>query len=361
MSRTRILALAALFGAALGVLAGVQLAHADITASDFSTQDTTNGSSWDLRIGTGWSGQALNAQVFYGASISTTPNAPLIQVEQWATSSYTGFRGTCAFEDTPLTNGIYATTTQSVSRNPGNDSGVGCVIDPSSYVEIVITSNVLSPDHITFFGASSAPAWIIVQGTPMGSPVQVPYFRIGGVFGNQFGLDFTQITPAPPFTLGSTTSAIAASSSLWGSLQLASTSLSCSTGNLFSDGLCTGLSFLFVPSPSVLQAFTGLPSLYVTKFPFSYFVGVEQLYSSLSASTTANAGEVKIDFSSVDPATSTPFGGFLPDATLFSTSTITQYMPAWFWPTMQLWISLGLWLTLAADIFFSVRNKMHKT
>jgi len=80
----------------------------------------------------------------------------------------------------------------------------------------------------------------------------------------------------------------------------------------------------------------------------------------LSASTSANAALVSIPFSSFDPATSRAFAGFLPDFVVLSTTTIARYYPDSIRIPMLFLITCGLWLTLAGDIFFTVRNKMHR-
>lgn len=168
-----------------------------------------------------------------------------------------------------------------------------------------------------------------------------------------------------PTVFNASSTAIATSSGLWQSLQLASSTIQCETGNIFSSGICQALSFLFVPDPSILQQYVDLfatssSSGFFSRFPASYAAGISGAFGSLSASSTGNAALLEIDFSTVDPATSTPFGPLLPDAVLLSTSTIARYYPDPIRNTMNGLIGFGLWLALATDIFFTVRNRMHR-
>jgi len=165
-----------------------------------------------------------------------------------------------------------------------------------------------------------------------------------------------------PQVYSTTSAAIAASSTLWGayasSSQLQAT---CSTGNIFGDAFCTAISFLFLPNPNVINAYTTLfGTVLPTKFPFSLFFGVSAEFSTLSASSTANLGTVSINFSSVPSVASSSFGALLPNVTILSTSTITHYMPSGFWSGLQFLITCALWIGLATDIFYEVRNKLHR-
>jgi len=119
------------------------------------------------------------------------------------------------------------------------------------------------------------------------------------------------------------------------------------SGNIFAEALCRTAAYLFIPNPAVLDQYTGLGSTTAEKFPFSYIFGVIGLFTGLTASSTTNMISPHIDFASVDPASSTPFGPFLPDATILSSSTIKQYMPTGFWEFIYFLMSATIWLGLA--------------
>jgi len=167
----------------------------------------------------------------------------------------------------------------------------------------------------------------------------------------------------------SQTISFASSSALYRTSGLASSSIpNCNLGNIFNDGICQAFNFLFVPDPSVIN---GYMTLFDTssssaagigsRFPFSYVTGISDTWSQLHASSTQNFQNLSIDLSRLDFASSTPFGHILPASlTILSTTTVTEHMPAGFWDAMQLLIVAGIWLGLGADIFFTVRNKLHR-
>jgi len=168
-----------------------------------------------------------------------------------------------------------------------------------------------------------------------------------------------------PVIFSSSSQAIATGSPLWNSLSVASSSVRCDSGNIFSDGLCAALSYLFVPEPTILNSYvqlfaTSTPGGFFSRFPASYAVGLSNAWSNLSASSTANAALLAFDFPGI--STTTPgFGTFIPARVeLLSTTTISTYYPDNIRLAMLFLITCGLWLGLATDMFFSVRNKMHR-
>lgn len=182
-----------------------------------------------------------------------------------------------------------------------------------------------------------------------GSGITAAYYQLIGEFDSS-GL-----------SIGSATS-----SSMW-SGQDATTTLTdlaqqCSqASNLFAEGLCIGFSFLFMPSSSVIGGYTNLIDDVQTRFPVSYVVGVSDAFDSLSASSTANMITVTLPFHSMNVGTSSPLGLYnivSADVDAFSTSTIQQYIGSTYWNLFQSLIALAIWLTFAADVFFTVRNKM---
>jgi len=164
-----------------------------------------------------------------------------------------------------------------------------------------------------------------------------------------------------PFS--STTVSIATSSGLWSSYSASSTLTAigdqCAlSGNIFSEAICVAMAYLFVPNPTVLNSYTSLVDSINSRFPASWVVGVRGTFASLTASTTANF--IVLRFPLHGMASTSPFGDFLPDVTVLSTSTIYAYISPTTWDWLQELIKFGLWLGLVTDIFFYVRNHMHK-
>jgi len=152
----------------------------------------------------------------------------------------------------------------------------------------------------------------------------------------------------------------ATSSAFWGQYNATATldalNSSCAQiGNIFGSALCIAGSYLFVPDPSILQGYGDLGTTIQGKKPFSYFYQVKDLYGSL-ASSTNSLPVYSYDLHSVDPATSTPMGAILPSFSVFSSSTVTHFMPAGSLDTLLALASIAIYLTLAVDIFFTARN-----
>jgi len=160
-----------------------------------------------------------------------------------------------------------------------------------------------------------------------------------------------------PLPYATSSAAIAASSSLWESLQVASSSISCSTGNFFTDGLCSAGAFLFVPNPNILNQYVGLPSALQSKFPFSWVYAVQTTVGSLSASSTANFGALSFGLGDLGIGSTTPMGNILPNVDVFSTTTLMKYMPIGVWNTGQSLIAISLWLGLIYFIFHDARRR----
>jgi len=167
-----------------------------------------------------------------------------------------------------------------------------------------------------------------------------------------------------PVVYSSTTAAIATSSALWSTLALASSTQSCNSGNIFTDGLCSAGTFLFIPNPQILQSYADLASTTIpSKFPFSWLFGVSAAFSGLSASSTANMIAVTLPFHTLGVGSTTPLGLaniVASDVGAFSTTTIQTYIPATTWALFQSLIALAIWLAFAGDVFFTVRNQMHR-
>jgi len=121
--------------------------------------------------------------------------------------------------------------------------------------------------------------------------------------------------------------------------------------------LCTTAAYLFVPAPDILNGYANLPTLAESKFPFSWFFGLKETVDELTATTTTNMAEVTIGFAGVDPATSTPFGNILPNVTILSSTTITQFLSPTMLATFLFLEASALWVIVGFFIYERIRHK----
>lgn len=122
-------------------------------------------------------------------------------------------------------------------------------------------------------------------------------------------------------------------------------------GSNISVGICDVAVYLFVPSIGVLQEFRDFGSTTQSKFPFSYIQGFGGVFSSLTASTTANIPKLSIGLGDLGIGSTTPLGNILPNFDLLSTTTVTEYLPSGVWSLFLWLISAGLWLNFGFTIF----------
>lgn len=185
------------------------------------------------------------------------------------------------------------------------------------------------------------------------------YFR-ANYDGTQWttGVDWNLINVAPAVPYGAITFATS-SASLFAAFSTTTIAVSCATGNVFSDALCAAGTFLFIPNPTILNQYLQLPSIQQTHFPFSWLYQVQSTINTQSAST-GNLPTYSLDLATVDPSTSTPLGGVLPNFTFFSSSTVMAYLPSSDWSNLQALLAAVLWLGLVVDIFFVLRNRFHR-
>jgi len=155
-------------------------------------------------------------------------------------------------------------------------------------------------------------------------------------------IPFQQFYIPAPFS--TTSAAIAASSSLWSSMSLASSTISCNGGNLFSDGICAAVSYLFVPNPNVLNAFFSIPTQAAERFPFSWIYGVRTVIDAMSVSSTTAMSAVTYNYHDLGMGSTTAMGNFLPNVTVFSKDTIESYISPTLWATFQTLIAAAMWL-----------------
>lgn len=134
------------------------------------------------------------------------------------------------------------------------------------------------------------------------------------------------------------------------------------TGNIFAEGLCVGFSFLFVPPATVLNNWAAFPSFVETRFPFSWVASTTQIFTGFTASSTSNFITVAYDFGDSQMSSTSPISlpKILPSLTVFSTSTIEAYLSPSTWALFQSLIAAALWLAFGLDVFYTVRNSLHR-
>jgi len=314
------------------------------------THDTA--ANYTSQWGQGFNGLASGVSVVYDGLATSTPSSGSLQfsIQQYSDAGYGSLVGVCAYTTTNYNQptAVYTWNTLYTTY------GFGCTLYPTSYVQI----QVLAPYNYVFSGTATQPANVTTGNVPAGLSVLIPYFQVQGVSGSP---DWSLITTPPPFTLGTTSAAIAASSSLWASLTLASSSAQCDTGNLFSDGLCAAGAYLFVPAPSTFEEYASLPQTEQGHWPFSWIFGVESQIDT-ATSTTGNLPAWSLDLNSAASTTfaSTTMPNFLPSFTFFSSTTVMTFLQPSQWDAMQALLAAVLWLGLVVDIFFVLRNRFHR-
>jgi len=168
-----------------------------------------------------------------------------------------------------------------------------------------------------------------------------------------------------PAVYSTSSAAIAASSSLWSSLTIASSSPSCVDGNFLTNAICSSFTFLFLPNQTILNEYSDListtsPSSIVQKFPFSWAYSFQTLVSGLSAGTSTMM-TIQLNLSGMVASTTSALPNILPNVTLLSKDTIVgPYISQTLWDTLQGLIIAMLWLALFADIYHYLRHRIHR-
>lgn len=126
------------------------------------------------------------------------------------------------------------------------------------------------------------------------------------------------------------------------------------------NGLCRVASFLVIPTPASLNQLSTLASTTKDRFPFSFVLSVTDTWEGLTASTTANSPEYEYNLHDLGIGSTTPMGNFLPNVTVFASSTVMQYFPAGMFEALRTLAALCLILILITDIFFSTKHMLKK-
>lgn len=100
-------------------------------------------------------------------------------------------------------------------------------------------------------------------------------------------------------------------------------------------------------------AFLNVPQLLQSKYPFSWFFDIADLYQQLQASSTEDVTAVELSYSSLDISSTTK--NALPSSwVVFSTSTITQFIPT---PVLDAWrllMTAVIWMSVVAYLYRAI-------
>jgi len=159
-----------------------------------------------------------------------------------------------------------------------------------------------------------------------------------------------------PLVFNPASNSISTTSSLWSNITVASSSISCNTGNVFSDGFCSAISYLFVPDPQTLGGLFNLASTTESKFPFSWIFGVRTQFQNMSVASSTAMSTLSFNLGSLGIGSTSSMGNILPNTEVFSKNTIETYISPTLWATFQSLIAAALWLLLGGYIFNQARH-----
>jgi len=202
---------------------------------------------------------------------------------------------------------------------------------------VVYSHSYASPDHASY-------VTVVWDGTN---------WTVNGI---NFGAYYT------PAVFSASSTGIATSSSLWGNVSIASSSVNCASDNFVSAALCSVGSYLFVPNPNIVNGLVQTANNSVAKFPFSWIYGIQTAVGGLSATSTAMSS-FSINWGAISVATGSPLSltALAPaSTTVFGQTTIEHYISPSLWNVFQTLIAATIWLAFAADVFFTARNQMHR-
>lgn len=131
------------------------------------------------------------------------------------------------------------------------------------------------------------------------------------------------------------------------------------SGNVFSEALCGTFAFLFIPDPTVTNGYAQLAAVQIpAKFPFSWISEGKAIFDGIASPTSStNFTTTVLDMHSLGIGSTTAIGNILPSVTAISSSTITQFLPAGMWSTIQTLLGAFAYLVLFWYIWHRVRTR----
>jgi hypothetical protein len=217
--------------------------------------------------------------------------------------------------------------------------------------------NFVTGDQLVAF--DPLPANIQTAGALVGSDNPFfgrPYFEL--YTGEPLAADFNVQLPTVPQNSAFSTSTIA---DYCDSSFATSSGFLDAIGSSISNGFCRIGSFLFVPAPNSITAYSQLSSTTQSKIPFSYYFDVKGIYDSSVASSTQNMQSYSISLGAFDSSSSTAMGPILPQSlNFFSTTTINKYLPAGMHDTIYLIMQYAIWMEVMYLIYRRIVPKHAK-
>lgn len=102
----------------------------------------------------------------------------------------------------------------------------------------------------------------------------------------------------------------------------------------------------------LFSQFFQIPTMVFSRFPFSWYVEIGEILKGLDATTTTAQASISLDFAGVSTTTDDILGN--QPLVLFSSSTVSQYMPEGSLDLIKLLISSVLWIGFASNVFFTI-------
>lgn len=315
--------------------------------TDAGTEGTHVGNTelQTYRLGTGQlSGVVSSVEVVVEGDYTTSGSVVDVQITAYTSATYGTTRLNCNYTLSPgsvIFSGLKTLT------------GTACTFLSADYIAIQFSGNASSPAtptrYITFFGVpASVPPFSLFGSDYLGV---TPYIR---VLGQNQSFNPNLIGNGNPSGI-STTSVQA--------ICERSTSTSTNPSILdtisqgFSFGICYALTFAFVPNQDVLQQFTGLKDIAVTKIPFSYVYEYNDIVVGVSGtSTSADFSAIGFYADDIILSTSSPLAGgnLLPHVFVgVSTSTISTYYPDSIRLAARTLVSYVLYFLFGSWVFYT--------
>jgi len=268
-----------------------------------------------------------------------------VEIAGYSDATYTTALDVCGFNVTPAAVGLVAFDGPLTANNNGCPTGDG-VYTSLEYVQISYLTNM----NVQLYGVPASVVPFSLYGS--NNDGLTPAFVI---FGQNQSIDPNIIgTNGNPSGISTSSAQALCNKSTATS---SNTNISDIVSEGFSFAICYALTFTFVPNQDVLQQFSGLKDVAVTKIPFSYVYEYGNLISTLSA-TTSTGDFYTIGFFADDiiTSTTTPLNGhnLLPHIFIgLSTTTIGQYYPDSIRLSARSLVSFVLYFLFGSWVFYT--------
>jgi len=184
--------------------------------------------------------------------------------------------------------------------------------------------------------------WIYSSGSWSYSPNNSLRFDLVG-FGN-IQIDTGQFINQSNYGLSTTSSSITAT---------------CPDFGIFTP-LCDGVLWFFVPNMSQMSnQLASTKTLINSKFPFSYIASLQSAITTANSETSSTDMTLTLHYDTAI-SSSTSFGSWAPTLTMFSASTVRQYIPDTGWSLLRTLFSIAIYVGTVEFIYYGARNLFAK-